>query len=378
MGPGVKGMKLRRRLEGALTGFRGPGAPFALPPAGLGTPTITSPTFGSTNNERMISISYTEIAGATAYDLQIATDSGFTSLVADEVGIGDNPYDSPTLNYATLYYVRVRATNTEKTGSWGTSQFTVRTWAPTDLPNALLLFEADHETYDDDSLTNAVTTDGATVGGIVDLRYTKASPTVTLGQATLARRPTLKTGANGLNNQPILLFDGGDTLNGTFESGGQEYAFMAVINGGTIGTYEVGFGSGESATSGCRWAILGMGSDANQGGGWVGATGSLNTFNGANNAANTWYTRTYLKSETIAAPISGKGWEFFSNGISIGKIADTSIPSGTYVACLGNEKDGGGYGLTGKVAALLIWKPVSFATEHAYALAYLRTKYNHY
>ena len=69
------------------------------------------------------------VAGATTYSIQVATDVGFTNVVASANGLANPTWTSNvTLNTNTLYYWRVQATNVCGIGSYA-SVFSFRTVA---------------------------------------------------------------------------------------------------------------------------------------------------------------------------------------------------------------------------------------------------------
>lgn len=70
--------------------------------------------------------------GALAYEFQVATDQAFSRLVAAGIvnqGAGDTNFASSALAAATVHYWRVRASDSESTSAWSTTQV-FRTPAP--------------------------------------------------------------------------------------------------------------------------------------------------------------------------------------------------------------------------------------------------------
>jgi chitinase len=87
----------------------------------LFAPTLQSPTNGSTSNSTSASLSWNAVAGANSYEVQVAMNQDFSTLVIDTT------VDSSTLSKtiavqlnqsATTYYWRVRANTTGTTSEW--------------------------------------------------------------------------------------------------------------------------------------------------------------------------------------------------------------------------------------------------------------------
>ena len=73
-------------------------------------PTLTSPSDNASGIDLSPSFSWGIISNASSYDIEIATDSGFSSIVASE-NVTTNFYTGATLNQSTMYYWRVKAKN---------------------------------------------------------------------------------------------------------------------------------------------------------------------------------------------------------------------------------------------------------------------------
>ena len=73
-------------------------------------PTLTSPSDNSSGIGLSPSFSWDVISNASSYDIEIATDSGFSSVVASE-NVTTNFFSGTTLNQSTTYYWRVKAKN---------------------------------------------------------------------------------------------------------------------------------------------------------------------------------------------------------------------------------------------------------------------------
>jgi hypothetical protein len=81
-----------------------------------------------------------------------------------------------------------------------------RGFSPLSVPGLALWFKADAGTWQDSALTTPAAADGDVVGGWVD----QSASAHALVQATTSKKPTLKTGANGINGLPVVRGDGVD------------------------------------------------------------------------------------------------------------------------------------------------------------------------
>ena len=85
----------------------------------LVAPGLTSPTNGVTNVSKTPTLTWTAVTGATAYNVQYSTTSGFTTgTILKNVGLATSWTISPALLGRTRYYWRVQALN----GAWSTSR----------------------------------------------------------------------------------------------------------------------------------------------------------------------------------------------------------------------------------------------------------------
>jgi hypothetical protein len=72
--------------------------------------------------------------------------------------------------------------------------------------------------YQDNGCSTPATTDGHSVGCMTNTEMF-GTDVYSVVQATAGNKPTLRTGANGLDNQPVIQGDGGDWLAGAFNGG---------------------------------------------------------------------------------------------------------------------------------------------------------------
>jgi len=118
------------------------------PPPGYGVqnaaptsaPSLTSPASNATGVSLETTLDWNGVTGATSYQAQVATSSGFSSssLVVDTSNLSNSAYDIPsgTLSGSMTYYWRVRAANSAGVGPWSiTRAFQTTLAAPTSAPS---------------------------------------------------------------------------------------------------------------------------------------------------------------------------------------------------------------------------------------------------
>jgi Tol biopolymer transport system component len=104
-----------------------PGQAPATPPTPAQTPVLTAPVLSSPSNTGTIQgitvkLEWQPSTGATAYSLQIATDSTFSKPVTQKTDLTNNYFELTSgLAYKTSYYWRVNASNASGTSSWSES-----------------------------------------------------------------------------------------------------------------------------------------------------------------------------------------------------------------------------------------------------------------
>jgi hypothetical protein len=86
--------------------------------AAPGAVTLTSPPNGATNQSTSPTFTWNAATQAGTYDIQVATDAGFTNIVASATGLTTTTYSGASLNPATTYFWHVRAVNTCATGAF--------------------------------------------------------------------------------------------------------------------------------------------------------------------------------------------------------------------------------------------------------------------
>ena len=86
--------------------------------AAPGAPVLTAPANGALNVPAAPTFTWNAVAGATTYSIQVATDAGFTNVVASATGLTGTSWSGASLNTNTMYYWRVEATNACGTGTY--------------------------------------------------------------------------------------------------------------------------------------------------------------------------------------------------------------------------------------------------------------------
>ncbi|MCI0415933.1 hypothetical protein L0222_24420 [bacterium] len=93
------------------------------------TPTLSSPTNGATGVTTTPVLDWSDVSGATSYDVQVATDAAFTNVIRSANVVTSTWTVSPALNNSTTYFWRARAVNGCGPGSYA-SGFSFTTAAP--------------------------------------------------------------------------------------------------------------------------------------------------------------------------------------------------------------------------------------------------------
>jgi len=81
-------------------------------------PGLVSPVNGSANIDVNTYLSWNEVANVDFYNLQVATDSNFTTLVLEENGLVTTNFQITNLSEGTTFYWRVNAANTVGVSDW--------------------------------------------------------------------------------------------------------------------------------------------------------------------------------------------------------------------------------------------------------------------
>src|SRR5207244_735537 len=81
-------------------------------------PVLSTPANGTTGVANSPTLTWAAVTGATSYSVQVATDSGFTTIVSSGSPAGTSFTVSPPLNESTTYFWRVASTSACGTGSF--------------------------------------------------------------------------------------------------------------------------------------------------------------------------------------------------------------------------------------------------------------------
>jgi beta-glucanase (GH16 family) len=81
-------------------------------------PTLASPSNGATDQPLSLSLAWNTVAGAVTYRTQVATDTGFASIVVNDSTLTTGSKAIGPLSNGTTYYWRVRAKNFIGNGAW--------------------------------------------------------------------------------------------------------------------------------------------------------------------------------------------------------------------------------------------------------------------
>ncbi|HNS00797.1 MAG TPA: hypothetical protein PKM78_00220 [Anaerolineae bacterium] len=101
--------------------------------AAPGAPTLLTPANGALNVPAAPTFTWNAVAGASSYSIQVATDAGFSNIVASASGLSGTSWTSNvTLNTSTTYYWRVWAANACGTGAYSATWSFTTVAAPGD------------------------------------------------------------------------------------------------------------------------------------------------------------------------------------------------------------------------------------------------------
>ena len=85
---------------------------------GIDAPTLVAPEKGLSDSGNSVELQWNSTASANAYDLQVATDRDFRSLVFEEEGVFGRLYLIYDLPIGNTYFWRVRARNVDDVSDW--------------------------------------------------------------------------------------------------------------------------------------------------------------------------------------------------------------------------------------------------------------------
>ena len=104
----------------------------------ISSPTLVSPANGSSGVTLMPLLDWSDVTGATSYNLQVANNAGFSLPVIDLSSLPSSQYQVPSgiLQANTIYYWRASASNSNGTSNWATA-WNFTTLASPNTPNLI-------------------------------------------------------------------------------------------------------------------------------------------------------------------------------------------------------------------------------------------------
>lgn len=98
------------------------------------SPTLNTPTDGAANQVLSPTLTWTPSAQAVTHDVQVATDAGFSNVVASATGLATGTFNvTPSLATGTTYYWRSRSTNLCGKGAWSAPFYFITKLSPSIL-----------------------------------------------------------------------------------------------------------------------------------------------------------------------------------------------------------------------------------------------------
>jgi len=128
-------------------------------------PTLASPANGATGVSTTPTLNWFASTGATSYQLQVSTNSGFTTTIFNQSNITGTSQQVTGLSNNTTYYWRVNASNTNGTSAWSSPVWSFTT-QQTSLPDLTLVTP---NGWSGPIVVSHVT--GTTVDGAVDNKH---------------------------------------------------------------------------------------------------------------------------------------------------------------------------------------------------------------
>jgi len=112
----------------------------SINPVGVDTipspPALDAPKDTSFNIDLPVILKWNESKGAISYRLQVSSNSSFTTFIYDKKDIATTTQEIPELDYSSVYYWRVSASNSAGTSDWSKVwSFTTTDQSPAYVPN---------------------------------------------------------------------------------------------------------------------------------------------------------------------------------------------------------------------------------------------------
>ncbi len=110
----------------------------------LTSPSLISPSNGSTGVSTSPTLNWSSVSGASSYRLQVSTSSSFSTTFYDNSGITGNTKQLSGLSINTKYYWRVNASNSNVTSSWSSVySFTAQSVSPPPASSNYTIYNAE-------------------------------------------------------------------------------------------------------------------------------------------------------------------------------------------------------------------------------------------
>ena len=101
-------------------------------------PALTAPADGAVDQPVDVSLEWGAIAGASTYDVQVATDAAFTTVVAEAMDVAGTSWQATGISGSGEYFWRVRSSNGCGDGAWSSARSFSTVVLPGDCPTGLL------------------------------------------------------------------------------------------------------------------------------------------------------------------------------------------------------------------------------------------------
>lgn len=215
--------------------------------------------------------------------------------------------------------------------------------------------ESGSSLFQDSAGTTPATANNDPIGRAAQISGFSATPAI---QATTAAKPTLKTGANGINNHNAASFDGGDNLDWTgISAASGAKTIYVVANPNTVATSQQFFFDAETG----RFLIAHLGAT-------VGKVA--------------WYDGSYKEpgnattgNQILCFALGGGTGTIYRNNVQIGTglvYVDKAIGGGVRI---GSSYLGSAQFYTGLYGAIYIYNALHSASERAAMHAYLSARW---
>jgi len=300
-----------------------------------GVPTLNSPANGASGTGTEI-FRWSTSANALTYEIQIASDSGFTSVITTVTGLTATYY-SYTFTTSGTYYWRVRATNNLGSSAWTSGRSVVETVPLPDYRTGLVAeWLAD----------TGVTSDENGVSAWVDtISARSATQSTTSNKPYYAMnsqngKPTLKF--SGASNHQWLTFSSLALTNYTIIVGYKATSFRAGDSNYFFG------GSSQGLFSSINALSIGYGE-------FDGSRIRAVAYNGSD---TTWHVRTFQNSK------------LYSNGVEA-TYSNTQNMTGLTLTTIGTRGDNTSLSFKGNIGFIRVYDNVLSDTNRAIAENYL-------